>query len=288
MIFRSFLVKNHPFFTKKFIKPSKCATLKTPHPEPCNAGEKMRRLLYCIAVSVFLLGQPAFSARKVIVYGENAYIPYAFLNGTDPDGIYVKILQKAFARMDGYDVTIKLVPWKRAMKFVESGEAFAAFAPYYRPEKRPWIDPYSEPIIKEGFAVYCRKDVLSTPRPNWPGDYENLEIGINLGYAVPDIESLHIQESIDNETNITKMVFRRIDCYVNDDAAIRYTLKKMRIPSGTFVKGTQISNENGYLAFSKQNKAPYRDDFVVKFNKVLMEMKKSGEIDMIVSEFLGN
>lgn len=249
----------------------------------------MKRIVYLVVVlSVLVCTQISNAAQQVTVYGENAYVPYAFLKGDTPNGIYVEILKKAFSKMDGYDVTIELVPWKRALNLVETGRGFACFAPYYRPKQRPWISPWSEPIIKEGFAAYCRKDVLSSPRPNWPADYKDLEIGIISGYAVPNKEELSIQEADDNEVNLKKVMAGRIDCFVNDDASVRYSMKQMNIPAGKVAKGTQISNENGYLGFSKANTAPYKDDFVKKFNAVIKEMKSSGEIDKIVSDYLGS
>ncbi|WP_432737468.1 substrate-binding periplasmic protein [Maridesulfovibrio sp. FT414] len=248
--------------------------------------KKIAGLIFVL--SVLLCAQLAFSAEKVTVYGENAYVPYAFLDGNTPDGIYVRILQKAFSKMDGYDVTIELVPWKRALNLVETGRGFACFAPYYRPKQRPWIEPWSEPIIKEGFAAYCRKEALASPRPNWPADYKDLEIGIISGYAVPNKEELKIQESDTNEVNLKKILTGRIDCFVNDDASVRYSMKQMKIPEGQVLKGTQVSNENGYLGFSKASTEPYKDDFVKKFNAVITEMKSNGEIDKIVSDYLGN
>lgn len=249
----------------------------------------MKKLAYLLVFTLTIMvgAQVSHAAQKVTVYGENAYIPYAFMNGNTKDGIYVKILQKAFAKMKDYDVTIELVPWKRALKLVETGRAFACFAPYYRPKQRPWIEPWSEPIIKEGFAAYCRKDVLSSPRPNWPADYKSLEIGTISGYAVPNKKELNFQEAADNEVNLKKLLAGRIDCFVNDDASVRYSMKQMNIPSGKIFKGTQISNENGYLGFSKANNPSYKADFVEKFNSVITEMKNSGEIDKIVSDFLG-
>ncbi len=249
----------------------------------------MKRIICLAFMLTFLLGaQISHSAQQVTVYGENAYVPYAFLNGNTPDGIYVKILQKAFSKMDGYDVTIELVPWKRALNLIETGRGFACFAPYYRPKQRPWISPWSEPIIKEGFAAYCSKDALASARPNWPADYKDLEIGIISGYAVPNKEELKVQEADDNEVNLKKLLAGRIDCFVNDDASIRYSMKQMNIPTGKVLKGTQISNENGYLGFSKANSAPFKDDFVKKFNKIIKEMKSNGEIEKIVSDYLGS
>ncbi|GAB6177298.1 ABC transporter substrate-binding protein [Desulfobaculum senezii] len=244
-------------------------------------------VLLAITCAVLLLASHAAqAAQSVTVYGDDSYTPYSFSNRGQPDGIYVKIFQTAFKRMDGYNVTIELVPWKRAMKLIEKGQGFAAFPPYYRPEQRPWIQPWSDPILEEGFAVYCRAEVLTSPRPNWPDDYKDLTIGINAGFSVPDTEGLKIEEAADNEANLKKLKAGRIDAYVNDDASIRYTMSQMGISSDVIKKGTQINTENGYLAFSRDFDAPYKQDFVAKFNAAIKAMQDSGEIDRIVASFL--
>ena len=249
----------------------------------------MKRIVWMALVAAFLISsQISHAAQKVTVYGEESYIPYAFLDNGVADGIYVKILTKVFAKMPDYDVTIELVPWKRALNLVKSGKGFACFASYYRPKERPWVSPWSEPIISEGYAAYCRKEVLSKPRQNWPADFKGLELGCIAGYSIPNKEQLNFQDADTNESNLKKLLGGRIDCFIQDDASIRYTMKKMNIPAGKIDKAMQVSSENGYLAFSKAFSAPYKDDFVKKFNQVLSDMKKEGEIDKIVSDFLGN
>ncbi|WP_320174905.1 transporter substrate-binding domain-containing protein [Maridesulfovibrio sp.] len=249
----------------------------------------MKRIVCLALVVAFLIGaQISHAAQKVTVYGEESYIPYAFLDNGTPNGIYVKILNQVFSKMTDYDVTIELVPWKRALNLVETGKGFACFASYYRPKERPWVSPWSEPIISEGYAAYCGKEVVSKPRQNWPADFKGLELGCISGYSIPNKKELNFQDADNNETNLKKLISGRIDCFIQDDASIRYSMKQMNIPSGKIVKAMQVSSENGYLAFSKAFNASYKDDFVKKFNQVLSEMKKSGEVDKIVADFLGN
>jgi len=53
-----------------------------------------------------------------------------------------------------------------------------------------------------------------------------------------------------------------------------------------FVEGATISKEQGYLGFTYKNKFKYKIDFVTKFNRELVKMKRSGEIDAVVQNFL--
>lgn len=248
----------------------------------------MKKNLF-LSITLFIIlitGNFASAAKHVIVYGDDGYAPYSFIHNGKNKGIYLNILKKAFEKMKRYDVEIRLVPWKRANMLLERGEAFAMFPPYFRPSKRPWIKPYSVPILDEGLSVYCRNEILKKPRPNWPEDYEELQIGINDGFLTPDIKKLHIQYARSNKINLKKLFAKRIDCYVNDGKSILYTLKQMGADTSMLKEGAQLSLEHGYLAFSRKNNPPYKKDFIEKFNAVIRQMKRSGEIEEIVHKFL--
>ncbi|WP_275405843.1 ABC transporter substrate-binding protein [Desulfovibrio sp. JC022] len=223
---------------------------------------------------------------RVNVFGDDAYAPYCFMQNGTFDGIYVRILEKAFSRMKGYEITIIPVPYKRLLLGLENGKIFAAFPPYQWPKERPWIDIYSAPILEEDYSIFCAEGFLDKPRPNWPEDYANLTIGINDGFIVPDADKLKTEDASSNEKNIKKLLAGRIDCYVNDSKSILYTAKIMGIDSSKLVQGIKISTEYGHLAFSRKNNPPFKRNFIKNFNKIIYEMKCSGEINEIVNNFI--
>ncbi|WP_163351893.1 ABC transporter substrate-binding protein [Desulfovibrio sp. JC010] len=226
------------------------------------------------------------AAEKITVYGDKTYPPYSYVQNGTYNGIYVQILQKAFARMDGYDVQIKPLPWKRVLLGIEKGHYFAFFPPYYRPKLRPWIDTYSVPILEEGYGLFCRKEVLTKPRQNWPEDYKDLQIGTNLGFAVPGIDKIKFQKAASTIQNAKKLMQGRIDCYASNNISSLYMLNKVGADLSKLKKSIQISTEHGYLGFSGNNNPPYKQDFIRQFNDKILEMQKNGEIDAIVNEFI--
>jgi polar amino acid transport system substrate-binding protein len=228
----------------------------------------------------------AQSAQRVTIYGDSGYPPYSFnFNGTIR-GIYVEILESAFSRMNNYVVEIKLMPWKRILLGIEYGKFFAIFPPYFRPEQRPWIDVYSAPILEESYSVYCRKEILNNPRPNWPEDYRDLQVGLNLGYAIPEIDRVKNQKATTSIQNIKKLLSGKIDCYANNSKSTLYLLKQLGADTSILKEGTRISTEFGYLAFSAGNNPHYKKDFIEKFNSIITEMTANGEIDSIVKKYL--
>ena len=60
-----------------------------------------RMILTLLSLTLVLCSNAVFAAEKVVVYGDDSYPPYTYLDATTkkPMGIYVEILQAAFAKM---------------------------------------------------------------------------------------------------------------------------------------------------------------------------------------------
>lgn len=240
----------------------------------------------------------------VTVYCDDNYPPYSYEESRKAKGLYVEILERAFSLMSGYKISIQPVPWKRGLKLLESGEGFALFPPYLHLKERPYIWPYSEPILKEEVVVMCREEVLSKiSGTKWPEDYFGLKIGRNAGFflggdhfhqAVKN-QQIILDETRGNRENILKVGLGRTDCYINDRLSILSELKKLKDQGiydeggkhATLSEGTLISSEIGYLGFTKidKGKFPFKDDFIKKFNEIINNMKKTGELDNIVKKY---
>ncbi|WP_243546916.1 substrate-binding periplasmic protein [Pseudodesulfovibrio tunisiensis] len=232
-------------------------------------------------------------AKKVLIVGDDAYPPYSYVEHGEPKGIYVDILRRIFERMAGYDVTMRLMPYKRAMDMARRGEAFGVFPPYYKPRMRPYLGTYSDPILREEVVVICHWSVLSRERPKFPEDYKGLRFGNNLGFVIGGDDFWHavrdriidLEEVRGTETNLRKLVNGRLDCYINDRLAILATLKRMEA-EGTIANADAlikeayvVSGQYAHLAFSGHVDCT---DFVAKFNRELAGMRASGELDEIV------
>ncbi len=247
-------------------------------------------------VTAALHALPAVAAQKIIIVGDSDYPPYCFDNNGENDGIYVQMLRKIFSRMDGYDVEIKLMPWRRALSQVKNGTAFGIFPPYYRPGKRPWIHPYSEPLLKEKMAVFCNKRVLGNERTEFPEDYFGLAFGVNLGFALGGEDfcnavaagKIRLEEVKGTEKNLQKLVMGRVDCYIGDKYAALWSLKRLvaegrlRGRSDDVVESRILGGASSYLGFSAKADTA---DFVAAFNALLKKMKAGGEVDAIVRQF---
>jgi len=267
----------------------------------------MKLLMVIAYIAFFVIGPPALYAAdiQVTVYADNNYPPYSYEEKGEVKGIYTKILAEAFSRIPGYKVTIKAYPWKRGLKMLEDGKGFAIYPPYFRAKQRPYIWPYSIPVLNEKVVVFCRKGVLTKSRRlHWPEDYFGLRIGRNAGYELGGKRfwnavkngKITVEDAAGNRENLLKLGLKHIDCYMNDRLSILWTWNQLKA-SGKYdehkgyaalLEGATITTEQGFLGFTNrdQGKFDYKDDFVKKFDTIIYEMRRSGEIQRMVQRFL--
>lgn len=240
----------------------------------------------------------------VTIYADEGYPPYSFTQAGKPAGLYYEIIKAALARMPGYRVTVQPVPWKRGMAMLEQGTALALYPPYLNTRDEPWTWPYSLPLYDEHVVAICRKEVVAKKMPMlWPSDFYGLTIGNNAGFIVGGSDfseavkagKIRVEEARDNRTNILKLGLKRLDCYINDRISIEWTKQQLQRAGqydegGTharLVEAAVIAVEQGFLGFTDrdQGKFPYKQDFVKKFDNVIYQMKRRGEIARIAEQF---
>lgn len=258
----------------------------------------LRRILSTLALaSSAALAAPV----DVTVYADDAYPPYSYAVDGEARGIYPGILREAFAHMPGYRVHLLPVPWKRGLRMLETGEAFALVPPYLRPAERPYMD-YSAPIYSESVTLFCNSGKL-TPgvARRWPEDFLGLRIGTNAGYLLggKEFEQVRraglvtLEEARGTDENLRKLLLGRLDCYMNDRSAILFALHRIQAePPYQHANGVSemavLSEEYGYLGVTRLEPARYsfKQDFLRQFNAALSEIKRNGRLEQIVSQEL--
>lgn len=240
----------------------------------------------------------------VTIYADEGYPPYSFTQNGKPAGLYYEIIKAAAARIPGYKITIQPVPWKRGMAMLEQGTALALYPPYLNTRDEPWTWPYSLPLYDEHVVAICRKEVVNKRKAMvWPTDFYGLTIGNNAGFIVGGSDfmeavkagKIRVEEARDNRTNILKLGLKRLDCYINDRISIEWTKQQLQRAGqydeggahAVLVEAAVIAVEQGFLGFTDrdQGKFPYKQDFLKKFDSVIYQMKRQGEIARIAEQF---
>ena len=256
--------------------------------------------LLCLAVQGTALAQTPIS---VTVLCDASYPPYSYAENGEAKGLYNDILRAAFARMPGYRVSIRPVPWPRGLAALEKGTAFALFPPYYRPVERPWMD-YSRPILEESVVAFVRSELAQQRAiEDFPAAYAGLRIGLNRGFniiAAPDYKRMlaagQVQQSYasDNRTNLLQLKRQRIDVYINDRLSILWELQQMRDQDllgnaelDWLVEGPRLSSEHGHLGYTRLNPQayPYKQDFMQRLDQVLLDLEADGSIARLAAHY---
>lgn len=253
---------------------------------------KIKLRLVVATMVIALFAGSAWASQKVVVYGDDGYPPYSYRDGRDVKGIYVDILTEAFSKMDGYDVEIQTLPWRRLISELEAGKIMAGFPPY-KVAARPWM-VYSEPILQENLVVFGLKSKVEG-KTKWPEDFYGSKVGLNHGFSYENLlgpeateavkgGKMAVEEAMDSPTNLRKLAAGRIDIYVNDQLT---DISEFSSGEDPIVVATTIGGQWGYLGFSSENSDfPYADDFRAAFDEVIKEMKDSGRIDEILKDYM--
>lgn len=267
---------------------------------------KLSKLVMLILTLTFTLQLYAADPIEVNILTDEGYPPYAYKDDATRSaaGIYIDMLKIAFSRMDGYKVTMTPVPWKRGLTEIENGDAFGLLPPYYNRAKRPWIWPYSLPLLDERVTVYCKEHLMKNSlRPKWPEDYYTLVMGINSGFAFGGDKfreavkdgKIKLEEAKTTTQNLLKLTTNKIDCYMNDRISTLWELAKL-IKEGTIkdnadaklVEGATVALEKGFIGFTVDPKKryPFKEDFVKNFNDIIYAMQQTGEAQKIVDDYI--
>ena len=243
----------------------------------------MKKIVFVIT---FLVTQ-LFGVQVVELLGDKSYPPYSYAEDGVAKGIYVDIIKKAVSKIPEYDVKFRMIAWKRSIALIKKGKAFGFFPPYYSKERTEWTH-FSKPILMERSLIYALSKTLEGKK-QFPEDFFGLTVCLNKGFTLMT-GGLKMKNAIDkgdlkliygkNNRACLGRVFRgAADLYVNDQL-----INISEFPS--IKRGLVVAENAGHIGFSFNKKRyPYMDDFEKKFNSVIQEMKKSGEIENILQSY---
>ena len=179
----------------------------------------MKKLIFIFIAISFLL----FSEENVVFLIDENYPPYSYLEGEKIKGIYPDILSIVDKNLKEFNIILKPVPWNRALKMIELGQADYITDVWYRPNDRPYLN-YSVPIIDEEIVIVSKNG----DGKKWPNDFNGKIIGINRGFAVFSSEEkklIKVEEANFTEDNIKKILSGRIDFFASDKNSLYWDLE---------------------------------------------------------------
>ncbi|MBV8659875.1 MAG: transporter substrate-binding domain-containing protein [Burkholderiales bacterium] len=239
------------------------------------------KLLYRILLICVL--SPFTYGAHTVSFVSTDYPPY--FSPALPEGGAVAAIAKAAFAASGYDMKLTFRPWARLMAETEAGEYDGVVAVWYKADREPYL-AFSSPVIDTVIGFYGRVDKpIAVDRLDRLHAYT---IGTVRGYANPDVfEAAHFQtdESVDDLTNLRKLLARRIDLVLIDKALAAELVRKSLVNQRAQIewRNPPVMTMPLYVGIAK--KRPDYLETLAAFNRGLALIRKNGEYARIIERF---
>lgn len=229
--------------------------------------------LLCILVGSIHL---SIAASELIYFDEkNPPFMYADASNHTAIGLYPALIAEAFRRM-AVSVELKPLPWRRALKQLELGNA--GLGGIYQNQERKQKFDYSIPLFEEQIAIYslaANGHDLRNLR-----DLYGKRVGVINGWYYSDeftaaLKSglITVQSVADDKTNMRKLQLGRLDAVLAIIQSGDGALHAMAL-EGVIARPQQPLLRNPvYLAYHRRAQ---RQALLQQFNRAILAMQQDG------------
>ncbi|MDM8552406.1 transporter substrate-binding domain-containing protein [Desulfobacterales bacterium HSG2] len=241
-----------------------------------------KRVVTLVTIILLLFSANALAEKLVFVTCE--FPPLGFMKEGQPAGSQVEIVHEICNRL-GLTAEIQVLPWKRAMMYVEKGQAHAIFAARQNKERSAFLYYPSEPIGFERSVILARKG--SGIKVHSLDDLKGKTVGVVRGYAyTPEFDSyqgIKRKDCNDDKQMVMMLAKGRFPLAIGaDEVTVKYFCKQIGFEAETVYVLTEAP---GYLAFSKKAAGPKGKSLAEKFSRTLRQLREEGVIQKIESKY---
>jgi len=249
-----------------------------------SAARMMKLHPPLVTVLVLLIGlafgMPA-RAESVTVAGCENYAPYS--DAALPGNGFANDLTAQIMKQAGYDVSVSVLPWVRALEGTESGEFDILPSAWYSEERGQKL-LFSMPIAQSRLVFV--KPVDSKFEFHTLKDLTGLRVGIVSGYTYDPAflaSPLFQRQAVaDVLANLRRVATRHIDLTLDDELTIRFIIHSRAPelePVLALTRGV-LSEQGLFVTFSKQR--PDAAKLLADFNAGLARMRGDGSYDKLL------
>ena len=213
--------------------------------------------------------------------------PYPPFHGPDlrNQGPITEIVVQAYKKV-GYDVSVKFVPWARALKLAKEGKADGLHGAWYSEERKQWF-VYSDKLPGSEVVLYKRKG--SSPQKFTSFEaLHSYKIGIVRGYRNPPaFEAAKLKTAVtdSDKSNLKILAAKRVDLILIDRhtaISLLETDEMSKYRDTLEALEPSVEELSLYLLISKKVA-----DYQVKvddFNKGLELLREEGGVEGILKD----
>lgn len=236
----------------------------------------------------FLLNSLVYSQSSIDITIVD-YPPYEFVEDNEIKGIAVDIIREVFDRMN-QPITLRVIPWARALKELETGEIDGAIEVFYTEEREAYMDFCREVLLDEFISLF----VLKESKIKFNGDLRSLgqyTFGVKKGFSYGSIfdsaveagviENLIVQ-TYDGDRLFHLLSEGRVDILIGDKYALPYQYTKTNIKKEIKRLVPDVQAAPTYMVFSKKRELIHIRD---KFDVIIRDMKSDGSYNRILKHW---
>lgn len=252
--------------------------------------KKMMIYLLCLSA----MSAWSVSAQPPLKLLTSPFEPYIWCDDEKnaTKGIDVDILSELF-RQIGQPYSIRCgVPWTRALKMVENGDADGVFPGFETPERKAFAYYLDDPLHMSQYVIFTKRG------QEFPfetiDDLAGKKIGIDRVFNVsPAFDTaaqtgkFKVEEVSTPEQNLKKLLKGRIDAYVNNRHVVLYTAKQLGMLEHIVALPHPVTKGRpSYLMLSKTSAFADKPVLIQRLNQVLHEMWQDGTIERLTSQYI--
>ncbi|OOF22018.1 hypothetical protein BZJ17_07320 [Salinivibrio sp. IB574] len=237
-------------------------------------------------IFLFLLSM-SFTASAQIKLVTLEYPPYITRDGNVVDGVAVELVERVFKEMDK-PISIQVLPWGRAINYVETGEADGIFTAFKTDERETFARYIDEVLFDQNIVAIGNKAANVTWDKNTINQFQiclinNVSYGKWLDDMVAQNRFKGVRRVSSPEQCVQLLQANRVDFWVNNEFGARYVAVQMGVQSDIAIQTPPIESTPSYIAFSKKGQMSEQD--VKQVNDTVASMKASGEYDRLIEEY---
>jgi len=241
----------------------------------------MKKLIVTLAFFALIFLPTMVQAEK-IVFATATQSPYVMSENGQLTGMDIDIIREVCKRL-GFEPEIQLLPWTRALDYVEKGKVGAIFTPRRTEEREKFMYYSSEPLHIERTVIMTRKG--SGIKVNKIDDLKGKNIGVVRAYTYgaefDKYQEVKKIECDDDNQLVTILAKKRIELAAGDEGTMKYLCKQAGLETEVVYV---FSEDPSYVAFSKKlgEKGKALAD---KFSEALKKLKEEGFIEKVQSKY---
>lgn len=177
----------------------------------------MKKSILTTVLIWFSISSLCYAVEPVKISVDLANPPFMYVKNGKAAGLYPFLVQEVFRKME-IPVTIQPLPWKRAIKEADAGQAGIAGI-YKNPEREKKYD-YSQALFQEKLVIFVRKENLFSYQKI--DDLKGKKIGVIRGWSygekfdtAREKGMFVVEEAKGDAQNFKKLLRNRIDCVID-------------------------------------------------------------------------